>query len=325
MKKDIVNSILHFMGISSGTSISHTERLVSALGGFIGIFGIFVLSRQFLSEADATLIVASMGASAVLLFAVPHGKLSQPWPLIGGHFVSACVGVSTTLLIGNIYLAAGIAVGLAIGAMHYLRCIHPPGGATALIAVIGGPSISALGYQFVVTPILLNATIIFVIAILFNYIFHWRRYPVSLMSDKETGYDSPKHDQAGAINLSMFNDGDLKYAARKMDLVLDVTHEDLMRLFALANRHAMGRFVKPENLKIEHYYSNGLYGKLWSVRQIIDESDDVITYRVAAGADRRRQASCTKDEFSKWARFEVSHQDDQWQRVEKVEQTLQKK
>lgn len=323
MNKNTINSFLHFMGISSEGSISHTERLVSTLGGFIGIFGIIVVSRQFLSEADAILIVASMGASAVLLFAVPHGKLSQPWPLLGGHFISACVGVTIASLVSNIYLAAGLAVGLAIGAMHYLRCIHPPGGATALIAVIGGPSISALGYQFVLTPILLNAFIIFIIAIMFNYSFHWRRYPVSLTSKKKTGYDSPKHDQAGAINLSMFNDGDLKYAARKMDLVLDITHDDLMRLFALANRHAMGRFVKPENLKIEHYYSNGLYGKLWSVRQIIDESDDVITYRVAAGADRRHQASCTKDEFSKWARFEVSHQNDQWQRVEKVEEALQ--
>lgn len=323
MKNKTLNSFLHFMGIGPEGSISHAERLVSAMGGFFGIFGIFIISRQFLSETDAVLIVASMGASAVLLFAVPHGKLSQPWALLGGHVISASIGVTIASQVGNIYLAAGLAVGLAIGAMHYLRCIHPPGGATALIAVIGGPSVSALGYQFVLTPILLNALIIFIIAILFNYLFHWRRYPVSLMSHSEPGYEKTKHDQAGAINLSMFNDGDLKYAARKMDLVLDITHEDLMRLFALANRHAMGRFVKPENLKIEHYYSNGLYGKLWSVRQIIDESDDVITYRVAAGTDRRSQASCTKEEFSRWARFEVTHQNEQWQRVEKVENNTQ--
>jgi CBS-domain-containing membrane protein len=320
MKKNTLHAFLHFMGIGPEGSISHAERLVSALGGFFGIFGIFVISRQFLSEADAVLIVASMGASAVLLFAVPHGKLSQPWALLGGHVISACIGVTIAALVGNIYLAAGLAVGLAIGAMHYLRCIHPPGGATALIAVIGGPSVSALGYQFVITPILLNAVIIFIIGILFNYLFHWRRYPVSLMSHSEPGYEKPKHDQAGAINLSMFNDGDLKYAARKMDLVLDVTHEDLMRLFALANRHAMGRFVKPEHLKREHYYSNGLYGKLWSVRQIIDESGDMVTYRVAAGADRRHQGTCSREDFSKWARFEVSHQNEQWQRIEKIEE-----
>lgn len=321
MNNNYLNSLLHFMGIGPEGTISHTERLVSALGGFVGIFGIFILSRQFLSDTDVVLIVASMGASAVLLFAVPHGKLSQPWALLGGHVISASIGVTVASQVGNIYLAAGLAVGLAIGGMHYLRCIHPPGGATALIAVIGGPSVSDLGYQFVITPILLNAMIIFVIAIGFNYLFHWRRYPVSLMSKNEPGNEPARHDLAGAINLSMFNDGDLKYAARKMDLVLDITHEDLMRLFALANRHAMGRFVKPENLKLEHYYSNGLYGKLWSVRQIIDESDDVVTYRVAAGADRRHQASCTKDEFSRWARFEVSRQNEQWQRIEKVQES----
>lgn len=257
-----------------------------------------------------------MGASAVLLFAVPHGKLSQPWPVLGGHVISAVIGVTIAAQINYIYLAAGLAVGLAIGAMHYLRCIHPPGGATALITVIGGPSVADLGYQFVFTPILLNAFLIFIIAIAFNYPFKWRRYPLSLMSKQKMLDKSLTHDQAGVVNFSMLNDGDLKYAARKMDLVMDITHEDLMRLFALANRHAMGRFVKEEELKLGHYYTNGLYGKLWEIRQIIDESDDVIIYKVVAGAERRQSASCTKQVFSKWARFEVSHVDNQWQRVE---------
>jgi len=320
MKNNNVKSFLHFMGIGPEGSISHAERLVSALGGFIGIFGVFFLTRYFIDGPGAALIIASMGASAVLLFAVPHGKLSQPWPLLGGHVISALIGVTIAHFVGDTVLAAGLAVGTAIGAMHYLRCIHPPGGASALASVISGPAVYDMGYQFVITPVMLNALFIFLIAIIFNFFFHWRRYPVSMMSHSEPGYETPKNDQAGAINLSMFNDGDLKYAARKMDLVLDITHEDLMRMFALANQHAMGRFVKPENLKLEHYYSNGLYGKDWSVRQIIDESDDVVTYRVAAGADRRHQNSCKKVEFTKWARFEVNHVNDQWQRVEVIDQ-----
>lgn len=304
------------MGISFDSSVSHTERLVSALGGFFGIFGVFYLTQQFVTGNDVILIVASMGASAVLLFAVPHGKLSQPWALLGGHFVSAVIGVTIAMNVTNIYLAAGLAVGLAIGAMHYLRCIHPPGGATALISVIGGPSVAELSYQFVFTPIMLNAFLIFIIAIVFNYAFHWRRYPTSLMSDKELGFETSKHDQAGAINLSTFNEGDLRYAAKKMDMVLDISHEDLIRLYALANRHAMERNVEPDNIKLGHFYSNGLYGKLWSIRQIIDESDDVVIYNVAAGADRRQNASSTREEFAKWARFEVNHENNQWQRVE---------
>lgn len=319
MKNNALKNFLHFMGIGPEGSISHTERLVSALGGFTGIFGIYFLTTHFISGPGAALIIASMGASAVLLFAVPHGKLSQPWPLLGGHVISTLIGVTIAHLINDTVLAAGLAVGIAIGAMHYLRCIHPPGGASALASVISGQAVYDMGYQFVVTPVMINAFFIFLIAIIFNYFFHWRRYPVSMMSQTEPGYETPKDDQTGAINLSMFNDSDLKYAARKMDLMLDVTHEDLMRLFALANQHAMDRFIKPENLQIENYYSNGHYGKHWSIRQIIDESDDVITYRVAAGADRRNQASCTKDEFAKWARFEVIHVNNQWQRVELVE------
>jgi len=121
-----------------------------------------------------------MGASAVLLFAVPHGPLSQPWPVLGGHFVSALVGVACTKAIAQPMLAAPVAVGLAIGSMHYLRCIHPPGGATALSAVVGGEPVHQLGFHFVLTPVLWNAAVILLVALLFNYPFTWRRYPLAL-------------------------------------------------------------------------------------------------------------------------------------------------
>jgi CBS domain-containing membrane protein len=102
--------------------------------------------HRFIDLEGAALIVASMGASAVLLFAVPHAPLSQPWPLIGGHVVSALVGVICAKVILNAPLAAALAVSLAIGSMHYFRCIHPPGGVTALTAVIGGASVDSLDY-----------------------------------------------------------------------------------------------------------------------------------------------------------------------------------
>lgn len=121
-----------------------------------------------------------MGASAVLLFAVPHGQLSQPWSVFGGHILSAIVGVTCARWIPNEMLAASTAVGAAIGVMYYLRCIHPPGGATALVAVIGGEGIHSLGYQFVITPILINVCVMLVVAVLYNYLFAWRRYPISL-------------------------------------------------------------------------------------------------------------------------------------------------
>lgn len=104
-----------------------------------------------------------MGASAVLVFAVPHGKLSQPWALFAGQLSSAFVGVSCYILVPNLFLAAGLAVGLAIGVMHVLRCIHPPGGATALVAVVGTSQIHTLGFEYLLTPVLLNTLIIFLL------------------------------------------------------------------------------------------------------------------------------------------------------------------
>lgn len=166
--------------------VTHTEKWLSTAGGFAGILGVALISQAQLGLAASTTVIASMGSSAVLLFAVPHGPLSQPWSVFGGHLVSAIVGVTCVKLIPDQMLAAAVAVALAIGAMHYLRCIHPPGGATALGAVVGGDVVHQLGYQFVVTPVMLNATTILLVALLFNAPFAWRRYPAAWASGANT-------------------------------------------------------------------------------------------------------------------------------------------
>ena len=111
--------------------VSHRERLISALGGFVSLLLVYAVSRAVLGPADASILVLSIGSSAVLLFAVPHGPLSQPWPVVGGHLVSAVIGVACARLVPDQMVAASLAVGLAIGAMHYLRCAStawPPDG-----------------------------------------------------------------------------------------------------------------------------------------------------------------------------------------------------
>lgn len=156
----------------------HVEKWVSNSGGFVALLAVMYVSMEQLDLHGAQSLVASMGATAVLLFAVPHGPLSQPWAVMGGHLSSAVIGVACARYIGDPLLAAPLAVGLSIGAMHYLNCIHPPGGATALTAVIGGDSIHQLGFQFALTPVLVNVGVILVVAILFNFPFAWRRYPL---------------------------------------------------------------------------------------------------------------------------------------------------
>ena len=169
------------------------------------MFGVALISQSQLGLAGSAAIIASMGSSAVLLFAVPHGPLSQPWPVFGGHLVSALVGVTCVKLIPEPMLAAAIAVALAIGAMHYLRCIHPPGGATALGAVVGGDVVHQLGYQFVVTPVMLNATTILLVALLFNAPFGWRRYPAAWATAPNTV--APKPDTPDGATMMENADG----------------------------------------------------------------------------------------------------------------------
>jgi CBS-domain-containing membrane protein len=286
--------------------VSTAEKLVATIGGILGITLIAYISFRVTGASGAALIVPSMGASAVLVFAVPHGKLSQPWPLIGGNLVSALVGVSCYKLIPDPFIAAGVAVGLAIGSMHLLSCIHPPGGATALAAVIGGPAINSLGYSYVVSPILLNVTIIFLAAILFNSVFPWRRYPAAAMmrfTDQR-----PAGEGGGA---SVVDKHSIELALADMDLVMDVTTEDLQRVIQLSLDHARHKQLKPHQIKLGHFYTNGKHGPEWSVRCIIDESysidpkKDMVIYRVVEGHGFNMADSCTRAEFARWAAREV--------------------
>ncbi|MDE2341383.1 MAG: HPP family protein [Alphaproteobacteria bacterium] len=128
---------VHFLGIEF-SPVSSVERLISLVGGALSIFMLYLATDHILGAWAVSPVLGSMGASAVLVFGVPRGALSQPWPLVGGHLISAAIGVTCARFISSIEFSAACAVGLAIGAMHYLRCLHPPGGATALIAVSGG-------------------------------------------------------------------------------------------------------------------------------------------------------------------------------------------
>lgn len=312
----VIPVINHFIGLSSNKT-SHREKIISGLGGFIGILLILIITRQFVEISDAGLIVASMGASAVLMFAVPHGPLSQPWALGCGHLVSAVIGVSCYLFIPNLFVAAASAVGLAITAMYYLRCIHPPGGATALIAVVAGPSVHALGYMYLLTPVLVNVVIIFSVAIIFNYVFPWRRYPAALMEYSAKHPESNVKVQEPESELSH---SDLEYALRQMNLYVDVSHDDLEKIYHLA-RHRVEGEISTQGIKLGRYYSNGEYGNNWSVRQIVDESDnprpgrDQVIYKVVAGKGRRSTAAINRDEFAQWAKYEVYLNENSWQRL----------
>lgn len=203
-------------------AVSSKEKIISTLGGFVSMVLIVAVSQNLLHLNGASMLIASMGASAVLLFAVPHGQLSQPWPVIAGHLFSAFIGVSCAKLIPIIPLAAGVAVGSAILVMHQFRCIHPPGGATALTAVIGGPTLKSLGYGFVLYPVLLNALTIVAVAVAFNFLFKWRRYPAFW-----------NHDASQSEQEAQLSHEAVVEALRSLDSFVDITEDDLLRLHRL--------------------------------------------------------------------------------------------
>jgi CBS domain-containing membrane protein len=309
--------------------VSHHERLVSALGGLVAILAILLVSHWSVGAAGATLIVASMGASAVLIFAVPHGQLSQPWPLVGGHLVSALVGVTCAWLVPQPFLAAAVAVGLAIGLMYYLRCIHPPGGATALTAVVGGSAVHDLGYTFVLTPVLLNTLTILAVGVLFNAPFAWRRYPAAL----QRWMAIPSADGTAGEAPPIAHE-DFVYALSQVDSFIDVSEQDLLRIYDVATRKSREARLDPQRLEVGACYSNGRYGEEWSVRHVVDASDDgggdgggdgrgggsdgrgQVVYRVVAGQGRRSSGYCSRAEFLAWARHRVVRDEDNWKRVD---------
>ena len=285
--------------------VSHAERVISAIGEIVAIYVLILVERTLLGEAGAALIVASMGASAVLLFAVPHGALSQPWAVLVGHTVSAVVGVTCAKFLPDVTLASAVAVGLSIGAMHYLRAIHPPGGATALTAVIGGSQVHALGYKFVLTPVLLNALLLVAAAVVINVAFEWRRYPAALgKSRKAMAADDLTHS-------------DFVSALSRIGTFVDVSEEEFLRLQELTKEAAQTRRVKPQDVRIGACYANGGLGLDFTIRMIVDQSrtgDDVI-WRVVVGRNRHQTGLCSRSEFAAWAGYEVMRSESTWSRA----------
>lgn len=139
-------------------------QLKPAIGGFLTIFLIYLISFHFTGLAGTNAILPSMGAATVLLFYAPQGTFSQPWSLFAGNLISAMVGVGCYQWLGDTFIAASSAVALSMLLMSLARCIHPPGGATALAAVVGGDLIHQLGFSYVIIPTLLNCLIIYIVS-----------------------------------------------------------------------------------------------------------------------------------------------------------------
>jgi CBS-domain-containing membrane protein len=158
--------------------VSFKEVFWSGLGALIGIGMCGWVSSYYLEPRALSLMMGSLGASAVLVYGVITSAFAQPRNVMGGHVISALIGVASyKLLGGNVWLAATIAVSLSVMAMLLTRTVHPPGGATALTAVIGGNKVYDLGFFYVLVPVALGVLILLTVGLIVNNVSSKRRYP----------------------------------------------------------------------------------------------------------------------------------------------------
>lgn len=160
------------------TLVDTREHLYSFIGSFMGIAIIAFIQNKTLADIDNVFLIGSFGASSVLIFGAIQSPLAQPRNLVGGHVISAIIGVTIYKTLPNIlWITAPLAVSLSIVMMQITRTLHPPGGAAALIAIIGTDKIKQLGYWYVLTPVLTGTLILLIVALVFNNLTPNRKYP----------------------------------------------------------------------------------------------------------------------------------------------------
>jgi CBS domain-containing membrane protein len=202
------------------------DRAVACLGAFLGI-AIVTVAGLMMGASPA--LVAPMGASVVLLFVTPASPLAQPWPVIGGNVISAAFGVFVAAHVPHPALGAAIAVAGAIAIMSLARCLHPPGGAAALLPVLGGPSVAASGYGFALAPVGLDALLLVGAGIVFH---RWSGHAYPHRPAPVTPAKSPQ-----------FQPEDIDAALAELGETFDVAREDLDILLQLAEQHARDRRI----------------------------------------------------------------------------------
>lgn len=222
--------------IPPANTASATEQWRAAACAMAAL-GLTAWVSVYLLGSAGVWLVAPMGASAVLLLCLPAGPMSQPWPVIGGNILSAVVGVACVKLLGTGVWTAPLAGALAIAAMFALRCLHPPGGAVALTAVLSASSAHGIDFGFALLPVGLNSVLMVAAALVVNNLTG-RRYPHAQRSPLENQHAT--HDAAPTARLGFQRD-DLDAVLKQYGQVLDVSRDDLENIILATEAHAYER------------------------------------------------------------------------------------
>lgn len=225
----------YFRPILAGANLK--DRLVACVGMTLSIGMTGALCSLALGRSPyLPLLVAPVGASAVLLFTVPSSPLAQPWPIVGGNVISATIGILVSAMIDDAVLASGVAVAVAVAAMSLTRSLHPPGGAAALTAVLAGSPLASGGYMFPLVPVGVNSVVLVALGWVFHRISR-RSYPhVAPATDTKARAESPPRQLQPS-----FLPTDVDAALDDLGETFDIDRSDIQRLLRRVELRAMSR------------------------------------------------------------------------------------
>lgn len=239
------------------------EKLRTALAAGLAILGTGLVSGHFTQGTGLTTLLASMGASAVILFAMPNSPVARTWPFLGGHLLSALIGLLCARYVPHPWVAAALAVGSAVLTMHLARCLHPPGGATALIPTLGGESIRALGFQFLVAPLAINLAIMLATSRIYR-----------LLTRPIPAEPPPREAEPQPLERLGIRMEDLSGALRDMNAFVDVSEGELGEIFERAARSAFRREfgeVRCEHIMTREVFTVEFGDELEAVWQLMQQ------------------------------------------------------
>lgn len=277
------------------------DAMIATLGCVIAISAISAVSWIYGGKQAIIIVAPSMGAAAVLLFAVPHAPMSQPWPLFVGNISGAFIGVCCQVWVSNIVLASGLAVGVTMAFMQTFRCVHPPGGASALAAVIGGDQLKNLGFDYVIFPVLLNCVVLFISAVAINCLFPWRRYPLVFRQYHPIDVT----DKSGKI----LSKRDFLNVIHEQDEVSELNANLAYELYMLAEKRKQESIITQFEFEPGGVYGNNEPGAFWEIRKIVDyeqtpdKTNALIIYKILEGPRKNQIDSCAFSEFAAWSKI----------------------
>ncbi len=219
------------------TPLSIRDKLYNAGAAFAAILVLGMMLQVFPLNGLAVPLLASMGASAFLLFVVPHSPMAQPWPVAGGHLSAALVAFALCQGIDDPVVSAAASVGASVLAMQLLGCLHPPASATALAVALADTRFDASAIELVALPVITGVLVLLLFALVVNNLLLGRRYPLRHSHH-------PHHAEFQITHVRdplPIDEEDIAWALNHMDGIIDASKEDLIDIYELAIEHAQDR------------------------------------------------------------------------------------